>query len=414
MKFKTRHFLAVLAAALPGSSMGVRGEVPPQVVVSATDYLAASQGVKKGSGHVTIAPGDNWFSFDVEIPVAGRYRAEVRAQSDPQAGVVINLEDYIHNQDGRNYDITGSMSVPRGGAGFTVAARDGSPLNAGKHNMKLNARGGASSVQSITFTLIKPHELTPYVLKQNVEGKKWVLTWSDEFEKDGPPDPKVWAYDIGNWGWGNREAQYYTAERLENARCENGRLVVESRKDRPNGGWSSARLTTRGRVSFLYGRIEFSAKVPAGDGAWAAVWFLGDAYRDEVSWPYCGEIDILENVGREIDDQSGDGFTHFSCHTRAYYFKQGNHLTAKVPIKNLTGQFHHYAIEWTPKGISMFLDGKHHYTYDKIANELEFPFNTPQNLIVNMAMGGGMGGKISPELKSQKMELEYIRVYGRQ
>jgi beta-glucanase (GH16 family) len=280
--------------------------------------------------------------------------------------------------------------------------------------MRLHANGGPAVIDSIKFTLIKPHELTPYTLRQNLEGEDWVLVWSDEFESDGPPDAKTWAYDIGNWGWGNQEPQYYTADRLKNARCENGRLVVEAHKDRENGGWSSARLTTRGRMSLLYGRIELSAKVSAGDGAWAAVWLLGDDYRDERSWPYCGEVDILENVGREIDDESGDGLNHFSCHTRAFYFKQGNQITATVPVKNLTGEFHLYAVEWTPNGIKMFLDGKHTYTYDKTADAREFPFNTPQNLIVNMAMGGGMGGPIDPKLTSQKMELEYIRVYGRQ
>ena len=104
---------------------------------------------------------------------------------------------------------------------------------------------------------------------------------------------------------------------------------------------------------------------------------------------------------------------HFSCHTGAYYFKKGNHISSTVPVKNITGEFHTYAIEWTLAGIKMFLDGKHQYTYDKTDDDLAFPFNTSQNLIVNMAMGGGMGGEIDSKLTSQKMELEYIRVYGR-
>jgi beta-glucanase (GH16 family) len=405
--------LAFIIMSTSSALSAIKAEDAPQVVVQTTDYVETSDGVRNAGEHISTVKGDHWLSYDVEIPVAGRYRIDVLAKADSSEDVVLYIMDYVNNQDSRNYNITANMTAPPGDT-FKLVGKDGAPLNAGKHEMKLFAEGGPVSVESIKFSLIKRHERTPFTFVQNVEGDDWALIWSDEFETDGLPDPRTWAYDIGNWGWGNNESQYYTTERLENARCENGRLIVEARKDQQTGDWTSARLTTRGRMSLLYGRIEFSAMVPAGDGAWAAIWLLGDSYRDEVSWPYCGEIDILENVGREIDDQTGDGINHFSCHTRAYYFKQGNHISSQVPVKNLTGEFHNYAIEWTPKSIKMFLDGEHKYTYDKTANELEFPFNKPQNLVVNMAMGGGMGGQIDPKLTSQKMEIEYIRVYGRQ
>ncbi|NNC89615.1 MAG: family 16 glycosylhydrolase [Akkermansiaceae bacterium] len=398
-------------ACVPGSPVAAAAK--SGVTVSATDFIAASDGVSKKGSHVALESGQQWFSFDAEIPVTGRYRVEVSARADSDAGTALNVEDYIHNKDGRNYDITSAM-VPPAGSSFATVSKDGSPLQAGTHQMKLVSNGGPVSVESVTFTLIKEHELTPYTLKQNVEGDEWVLVWSDEFETDGPPDPKTWAYDFGNWGWGNREPQYYTENRLENARCEGGRLIIEARKDREDGGWSSARLTTRGRVSFLYGKLEFRAKTTSGDGNWAAIWMLGDDYRDEVSWPYCGEIDILENVGREIDDVTGDGRTHFSCHTRAYYFKQNNHISVNKEVPGLGGKFHDYALEWTPAAVKIFLDGEHVYTYDKTADELEYPFNRPQNLIINMAMGGGMGGEIDPSLERERMEVEYLRVYGRQ
>jgi len=348
-------------------------------------------------------------AFDVEIPIAGRYRVEVSVKGD----AILNIEDYIHNADGRNYDITAPMPVDSVDA-FVVLQKDGSPLDVGVHNMKININGGDAIVEWIKFTLLKEHELTPYVLEQNLEGDQWALVWSDEFEEDGAPDPKVWAYDFGDWGWGNREAHYYTENRLENARCENGRLIIEARKDREDGGWTSARLTTRGRMSLLYGKIEFSAKVPARDGCWSAIWLLGDAYRDERSWPYCGELDILENYGREIDDETGDGPTHFSCHTRAYYFKQGNHIHSKKYVKQLAGKFHTYALEWTPEGMQIFFNGEHVFTYDKTANALEFPFDEPQNIIMNLAMGGGRSREVDPSLTAERLEVEYIRVYGRQ
>ena len=246
-----------------------------------------------------LQPADKARLFDVEIPVAGRYRVEVSATGN----AMLNVEDYIHNKDGRNYDITADM--PRQVAlVHVVLAKDGSPLNAGLHNMKLHIRDGeASSRLDQVHHCIKEHELTPYTLQQNVDGDEWVLVWSDEFEPMALPTPKSWAYDIGNWGWGNREPQYYTANRLENARCENGYLDHRGPQGPRERRLVSARLTTRGRMSLLYGKIEFRAKATPGDGTWAAIWLLGDAYRDEVSWPYCGEVDILENVGREIDDR---------------------------------------------------------------------------------------------------------------
>ncbi len=377
------------------------------IIVAAAISLVGTQAM---SMQVTVNGSDLQDSvFDVDIPVAGRYRVEISAKGK----AVLNLEDYIHNSDGRNYSITGAIPAISSNA-FAVVSRDGSPLNAGKHNMRLNIHDGDAAIEWIRFTLMKKHELTPYTLKQNVEGDEWVLVWSDEFDADGAPDPKVWAYDIGDWGWGNYEAQYFTEGRLENARCENGRLIVEARKDRDDGGWTSARLTTRGRMSLLYGKIEFSAMTTAGDGNWPAVWLLGDSYRDEVSWPYCGEVDILEHVGREVDDETGDGLCHFSCHTRAYYFKQHNEIKATKQVKQLGNTFHTYALEWTPEALKMYFDGEHVYTYDKSTNDLEFPYNQPQNLIINMSMGGGMGWGIDPSLTAERIEVEYMRVYGRQ
>ena len=175
--------------------------------------------------------------------------------------------------------------------------------------------------------------------------------------------------------------------------------------------WTSARLTTRGKTSFLYGKIEFRGKAPAKDGTWAAGWLLGDAYRDELSWPYCGEIDVLECVGSEIDDLTGDGINHASCHTRTYYFKENTSITAVTDVQDMVNTFHTYTIEWMPDGIKAFLDGKEYYTYDKTKDSLEWPFDQPQNIILNLAMGGGMGGAIDPSIDGQQFILDYVRVY---
>lgn len=379
-------------------------DVDADVVVEVENYTDASGDIKKSANTVTTE-GEGWVSFTVDIKSPGRYKSEVLLKG---AGTVW-VEDYHDNPDGRTYNITGAMK----GSDleeFVTVVKDGSPLNTGSHNMKLHLAGDVE-VDKVMFTKMIDHEMTPESLTQSTEGKDWELVWSDEFDGTGAPDATKWTYDVGNWGWGNNEPQYYTKDRRENARLEDGNLIIEARKNDMGQEWTSARLTTRGKVSFLYGKIEFRAKAPSKDGTWAAGWLLGDDYRDELSWPYCGEIDVLECVGSEIDDATGKGINHASCHTRSYYFKEGTHITAVKEIADMTNAYHTYTIEWAPDGIKAFLDGEHYYTYDKIANELEWPFAKPQNLIVNLAMGGGMGGAIDPSIESQQFILDYVRVY---
>lgn len=343
--------------------------------------------------------------FTVTIAEPGRYKTEVIAKGEGAVWV----EDYIGNPDGRTYNITGA--IPVNSTDYVSVSRDGSPLNAGEHKMKVHAEGENVKIDTVIFHKMIDHQVTPQSLTQGYEGDKWELVWSDEFEGEGAPDPMKWTYDVGNWGWGNNEPQYYTNDRRENARLEDGNLIIEARKNDMNQAWTSARLTTRGKTSFLYGKYEFRAKVPSADGTWAAGWFLGDKYVDELSWPYCGEIDVLECVGSEINDETGNGINHGSCHTRTYYFKEGTHITATTEIEDMVNTYHTYAIEWTPNEIKAFVDDEHYYTYDKNKDELEWPFNDPQNIILNLAMGGGMGGAIDPSIDSQQFVIDYVRVY---
>ena len=374
------------------------------IVITAGDFSTFSDGAKREGKLIVNNGEDNWASFVMNVKEPGRYESAVRVQGNG----TVWIEDYHSNPDGRTYNITGAMESSD--TDFVVVIKDGSPLNAGEHDVKLHMSGDVT-VESVMFTKLRDHEYTPESLTQSTEGNNWTLVWSDEFDGDGAPDNTKWTYDEGNWGWGNNEPQYYTDNRRENARLEDGNLIIEARKNDMGQEWTSARLTTRGKVSFLYGKIEFRAKAPSKDGTWAAGWLLGDDYRDELSWPYCGEIDVLECVGSEIDDETGDGINHASCHTRTYYFKEGTHITAVTDVKDMTNTFHTYTIEWMPDGIKAFLDGEHYYTYDKTKDELEWPFAKPQNLIVNLAMGGGMGGAIDPTIESQQFILDYVRVY---
>lgn len=361
---------------------------------------------------VVVVPDGGWIAFHADVPLAGRYRSTVHLSSEGGRPVSCWIEDYYDNTDDRAYNISGSMESTSTGNQLTSVYRDGSPLNKGKHPIKLHVEGGEAVVDWISFTLLKEHQETPEVLTQRTDGDQWVVVWSDEFEKGSRPDTGKWTYDIGNWGWGNNELQYYTENRPENARIEQGNLIIEARKNDMQEKWTSARLTTRGKTTFVYGRIEISAKVPAERGNWAAGWTLGDNYVDELSWPYCGEIDIMESVGYEMNDTTGDGIAHASVHCGAYYFKLNNHHTGITEVQNMKDEFHLYAIEWTPEYIKAFVDGKEYFSYDDTSDELTWPFDKPQNIILNLAMGGGWGGAqgMDESVSSQQIIIDYVRV----
>lgn len=389
------------------------------MVVNADGFTQSQGQIKKSprpenTAIVTSEGQDNWLAYEVEIPKAGRYAVNLYAVAkDTIASAWI--EDYYDNTDDRTYNITGTITVGTNDSGddsFPAHAKNGSPLNAGKHAMKLHLNGNVD-VEKIEFTLIKPHVDTPKMLTQKMDGLELFIAWSDEFDGTGLPDTSKWTFDYGDWGWGNNELQFYTENRTKNARLENGNLVIEAHKNDDGMTWSSARLTTRGKVSFLYGRIEFRAKVPKEKGNWAAGWTLGDDYVDELSWPYCGEIDILESVGYEMDDATGDGKAHASAHCGAYYFKLGNQPTGTIDVKNMNEAFHTYAVDWTPDGIVAYVDNVEYFRYEDTSTPLSWPFDKPQNIILNLAMGGGWGGLqgMDPSVTSQKMIIDYVRVY---
>ena len=364
---------------------------------------------------IVKATKGGWLEYKINVPTAGRYRVQLFAQTTDTLKVNCWIEDYADNTIDRNYNITGNMLLEKAkdNTTFLMVQKEGSPLNTGIHTIRLHFDSGAVAIDKIGFTLLKTHKNSPVVLTQKTSGKVWKLAWSDEFNGKGLPDTSKWKYDIGNWGWGNNELQCYTAGRIENARQEDGNLVIEARKNDIGLPWTSARLTTRGKTSFIYGKIEFRAKVPIARGSWAAGWLLGDDYVDEKSWPISGEVDVLEQVGYENDSITGFGKAHASVHCGAYYFKKNNQRTAITHVKNMQNEFHSYIIEWLPNDIKMFVDDKEYFNYHDTSTLLTWPFNKPQNIILNLAMGGGMGGPkgVDEMLASQKLIFDYVRVY---
>lgn len=234
----------------------------------------------------------------------------------------------------------------------------------------------------------------------------WKLVWSDEFDRAGLPDPSKWTYEKGYVR--NNEAQYYTEGRKENARVENGRLVIEARKDNFEGKpISSASLTTKGKGEWTYGRFEVRAKIPTGRGTWPAIWMLGTNIG-EVGWPKCGEIDLMENVGYDPDR------IHFNVHTEAYNHTKGTNKGANVTVAKPYENFHVYACEWYPDRIDFFMDGKKTFSFAKEeGGDAVWPYYRPQYLILNLAIGGGWGGQkgIDDKILPSRYEIDYVRVY---
>jgi beta-glucanase (GH16 family) len=244
---------------------------------------------------------------------------------------------------------------------------------------------------------------------------QWQLVWADEFNNPGLPNDSKWAYDVGGDGWGNRELQFYTSRRKENARVENGHLIIEARREKWQGRqYTSARLVTRGKADWLYGRFEIRARLPSGRGTWPAIWMLpaGESYADG-GWPDNGEIDIMEHVGHDPD------VVHASIHTRKYFHTIGTQKTARMRVKGARSDFHVYALEWNPEEMKAFVDDKEYFHFknerltDKTADYKVWPFDKPFYLILNLAVGGFWGGEkgVDPAIWPRRMEVDYVRVY---
>jgi len=225
--------------------------------------------------------------------------------------------------------------------------------------------------------------------------------WSDEFNYTGSPDPNKWGYDIGTGsnGWGNAEQQYYT-DRPENVYVSNGTLKITAKAENFGGrSYTSARMLTKGKFVMQYGKVEVRAKLPKGGGTWPAIWMLGSNI-DQVGWPACGEIDIMEHVGNQENK---------IYHTLHYPGHSGGNATGfNHMISNATTEFHIYTMEWTAASILFFVDGTLKYTFP---NNGTVPYNHNFFIILNVAMGGNFGGAIDPAFSSGAMEIDYIRVY---
>ena len=242
---------------------------------------------------------------------------------------------------------------------------------------------------------------------------QYELVWADEFDYVGLPDSLKWSYDTeGNdWGWGNQEEQFYTKRRLANAEVKNGRLYItaikENYKDRK---FTSARLVTKGKGDWLYGKVEVSAKLPQGRGLWPAIWMLPTDWKYG-GWPASGEIDIMENVGFMPDTILA------SVHTKSYHHSIGTQRSDTLTIPSCYDEFHTYQLEWEPDELRAYIDGQHFFTFQNEGTGTDaWPFDQRFHLLLNVAVGGTWGGAhgIDSMIFPRSMEVDYVRVYQKQ
>lgn len=234
------------------------------------------------------------------------------------------------------------------------------------------------------------------------------LDWAEEFDHPGQPDPKIWSYDVqaNRTGWYNNEKQYYASGRLENAQVKDGVLRLTARRERLSaqadyGGqaYSSARLITRGKKHFLYGFYEVRARMPCGQGSWPAIWMLGV----DGEWPDGGEIDIMEHVGKTPEVTFG------TVHTRAGFGAQGP--SGRMAVPDACSAFHNYQLLWTPEKLDFLVDGVRFHSYAKTDVPGAWPFDRPQYLLLNLAVGGDMAGAVDDAIFPRTFEVDYVRVY---
>lgn len=260
---------------------------------------------------------------------------------------------------------------------------------------------------------------------------QWQLSWSDEFDYTGKPNPAIWDYEHGYLGF-NEELQNYT-DKSENVRVEAGRLILEAHlidvdtqrsqeivqalegsnaKSSILGSqeFTSARLVTRGKKEFAHSRVEARARFTTGLGTWPAIWLLGDTAKQP--WPLCGEMDIMEHVGYLPN------VVHSAVHSKESNFMNGTGVSDKVILEDVWTKFHTYAVEWDAEQIRYFVDDVCYHIIEKAERtDDDWPFmaDDQYHVILNIAVGGSWGGRegIDKSVFPQRMEVDYVRVFER-
>ncbi len=270
--------------------------------------------------------------------------------------------------------------------------------------------GGTEDVPVMPPVEVSPPAEPSPVVPQGPAPAGYSLVWADEFDLPGLPDATRWSYDTerNRSGWWNGERQYYSAARYQNSVVENGRLRITARRESlshlPDWGgqaYSSARLITRGKAAWTYGFFEIRARMPCGTGSWPAIWMLGAGGV----WPDDGEIDIVEHVGRNPGEILGTVHTPITG-------ASGN--GSRTTLSSACTAFHDYQLHWTPDEIAIGVDGRVYHRYaNPRSGRAAWPFDAPQYLLLNVAIGGVLGGPVDDSALPRSLEVEHVRVWQR-
>lgn len=245
--------------------------------------------------------------------------------------------------------------------------------------------------------------------KDNYDIPGYKLVWQDEFSTSGL-DMSKWEHEVNADGGGNNELQYYT-DRIKNSFVETGMLIIAAHQEEYTADgktryYTSARLRTKNKGDWTYGRVEVKAKIPFGKGVWPAIWMLPTDWVYG-GWPRSGEIDIMEHIN--LSDE-----IHGSVHTEAYNHRIGTQKTAQIKVPDAGENFHVYAVEWSNDKIDFFVDDNKYFTFynDNKGDYTTWPFSKRFHLILNVAVGGDWPG--DPDLTTtwpKEMTVDYVRVY---
>lgn len=244
--------------------------------------------------------------------------------------------------------------------------------------------------------------------KGEAKSKEYVLVWADEFDTPGLPDASKWFLETEapeNGGWYNNELQHYT-DRIENAQVSEGTLKIIAKKEVYTHNGSTQQFTSarfNSKFHFTYGKVVVRAKLPKMQGTWPAIWALG-TNLNEVGWPKCGEIDIMEQLFED----------HLSIQSAVHVGgRYGDDPARKqVAVTDVTENFHDYGMIWTPEKIDFTIDGDVFFTYEPQDRSIDFwPFKADQYLLLNVAVGGSLGGDVASDFTQDQMEVDFVRVY---
>ncbi len=255
--------------------------------------------------------------------------------------------------------------------------------------------------------------------------KDYKLVWEETFDYEGGPDPSKWNFEVGNHQWPNKELQAYT-DRPQNVFVKDGKLILRAIKEQDGEReYTSAKINTNKKAAWTYGYFEFKVKLPKGTGSWPAIWMIPEHMRlskeeqaelgispENMCWPNCGEIDIMEHVGRMQNN------ILFSLHCKNHNHADKSTLpytTTHQFEEDLSSDYHIYGMEWTSDYIEYFVDGKSYCRYNKADDADQshdsWPFCKPFYLILNIAVGGGLGGHVDDSHLPFEMLVDYIKVY---